>query len=140
MATTEKEFYDDLNKQFMEDEKRYELMEENQKEEFKIMLKDQINIESLFEYLDDGLYWKPIGIVEIKLTEEKRSRYSGYQHARIIDDEDKLLYMKTSTDGDVEDVEYYYVWQQTGCMEDDFSGYMLFQMNDGKFFKVSYFC
>ena len=84
-------------------------------------------------------YWQPEGIVEIVLTDEKRGGYSTYQHARIKDDVQKLLYMKTSFD-DVRKVDHYYVWQTTGCCEDDYSGYLLFPLSNGKYFKVHYVC
>jgi hypothetical protein len=107
---------------------------------YKAELKGLINVTGLFRWLNgDMSFWMPEGIVEIQLTDEKRSGYSSYQHARIKDDADKLLYMKTDCD-EVRGIDHYYVWQTTGCCEDDYSGYMLMPLKDGRYFKVSYCC
>jgi hypothetical protein len=110
------------------------------KNDFKRQLKGLTNVSGLFKWLNSDMeYWTPVGIVEIQLTDEKTSGYRNYQHARVVSDpEDRHLYMKT--DCEVHSVPYYYVWQTTGCCEDDYSGYLLFPLKDGKFFKVSYCC
>ena len=111
-----------------------------QKNAYKAQLRGLINIVGLYRWLNSDMsYWQPDGIVEIVLTDEKRGGYSTYQHARIKDDEQKLLYMKTSFD-DVRKIDHYYVWQTTGCCEDDYSGYLLFPLSNGKYFKVYYTC
>lgn len=117
------------------DEKRRERKLRNS---FKMQLKGLINVTGLFRYLNgDMSYWIPEGIVEIVLTDEKTSGYSTYQHARIKDAKDKYLYMKVDCD-EVRGIDYYYVWQTTGCCEDDYSGYLLFPLKDGKYFKIWY--
>ena len=110
------------------------------KDEWKRKLKGLINVAGLFRWLDEGHDWAPLNIVEIQLTDEKRSGYSQYQHARIIDDKDKLLYLQTDISDEIRKVSHYYVWQTVGVCEDDYSGYLLFPLKDGKYFKVSYSC
>jgi len=105
---------------------------------FKAQLKGLINVTGLFRHLNgDMMYWIPEGIVDIVLTDEKSSGYSTYQHARVKDTKDKYLYMKIECD-EVKGVDHYYVWQTTGCCEDDYSGYLLFPLKDGRYFKVWY--
>lgn len=112
----------------------------NLKDEYKINLKGLINITGLYRTLDDEMSeWTPVGIVEVILTDEKRSGYSNYQHGRIVDDKDKLLYMKQD-ENDIRGVKHCYVWQMTGFCEDDYSGYCLYPLKDGKYFKISYSC
>jgi hypothetical protein len=119
---------------------------------YKKLLKGKINISGLWKNLDDEMSsWTPVGIVNIKLTDEKQSGYSTYQHARVESYltgivmrnndtyKDNYLYMKTPCD-DIRGVDHYYVWQRTGCCEDDYYGYLLFPLKDGMYFKISYSC
>lgn len=107
---------------------------------YKAQLRGLINVAGLYRWLNgDMSFWMPEGIVEIVLTDEKRSGYSTYQHARIKDDKERLLYMKTDCD-EVRKIDHYYVWQTTGCCEDDYSGYLLFPLSNGKYFKITYSC
>jgi len=107
---------------------------------YKAQLRGLINVAGLYRWLNgDMSFWMPEGIVEIVLTDEKRSGYSTYQHARIKDDKERFLYMKTSFD-EVRKIDHYYVWQTTGCCEDDYSGYLLFPLSNGKYFKITYSC
>ena len=128
---------------------REELVSEIKAENFRLeqdklgwkeILKDLINVDSLFKALkEDFSDWQPLGIVEIYDTEEKTSGYSSYQHVRIKDDKYKLLYMKQSED-EIEGIDHCCVWQTCGCCEDDYSGFLLFPLKDGKYFKISYSC
>lgn len=140
---TEQEMYDDLWKEIAEAEK-IEMEKQNKiKDDFKEQLKGLINVKRLWEELDDNDGWMPEKIVEIKLTDEKSSGYPSYQHARIINDEDdRRLYMKQRADFDtpIKGIDHYYVWQTTGMLGDDYSGYVLYPLKDGKYLKVSYNC
>jgi hypothetical protein len=107
--------------------------------EYKRKLKGLINISGLFKFLEENDHWTPMGIVDIKLTDEKSSGYSTYQHARIVDDPKPYLYKKNPSD-EVKGIDHYYVWQTTGYLDDDYSGFLLFPLKDGKYFKVSYSC
>lgn len=113
--------------------------EKKLKAEYKRKLKGLINISGLFKSLENDIHWTPIGFVEIELTDEKTNGYKAYQHARIINSDDKKLYLKTDCD-DIRGVDHYYVWQTVGYLEDDFSGFLLFPLNNEKYFKVSYSC
>lgn len=118
------------------------------KAEWKEKLKDLTDVEALWKHLDVGSEdecgfdsWTPIDIVEIKLTDEKSSGYSSYQHARIVGTNDKRLYMRQEIESD-EPIcfTYYYIWQTVGMLGDDYSGFLLYPLNDGRFFKISYSC
>ena len=110
------------------------------RKEWKSKLKGLINITGLFKSLDNDMEsWMPIDIVEIYNVDEKQSGYSSYQHVRIKDDKDRLLYMKQEED-EIRGVDHCYVWQTTGYCGDDYSGYLLFPLKDGKYLKISYSC
>ena len=135
---TEEEFNNYLLEEFLEEEKAQIKKEREFKDSIKKELESLINIEGLFNWLEDGHdSWTPIGIVDIKLTDEKLSGYSSHSCARVVDEEDKLLYMKTDMDDAPEGIDYYYVWQ-TNHFEDSYSGFLLFELKNGKFFKISY--
>lgn len=113
------------------------------KAEWKEKLKGLTDVEALWKYIEEGGFdsWTPIDIVEIKLTDEKSSGYSSYQHARIVGTKDKHLYMRQEIKSDEPMcLTYYYIWQTVGMLGDDFSGFLLYPLNDGKFFKISYSC
>lgn len=72
--------------------------EKKLRSEFKKKLKGLINITGLFRKLDAETYWWPEDIVELELTDETIPGYRTYQHARIVGDESRRLYMKTPED------------------------------------------
>lgn len=106
---------------------------------YKKKLKGLINVRGVFRHLGDNTYWEPQDIVDIELTDETTSGYRTYQHARIKGDESRRLYMKTPCD-EIRNVDHYYVWQTTGYCEDDYSGWLLFPLKDGRYFKAYYSC
>lgn len=124
-------------------------VESKLKNEWKEKLKNLVNVEALWKHLNEGDdedcgldSWTPVDVVEIKLTDEKSSGYASYQHARIIGADDKRLYMKQNIQSDNNKLgfDYYYIWQTVGMLGDDYSGFLLYPLNNGKFFKVSYTC
>lgn len=132
-------FSEDLNRYYSDIYEEEIRKEKKLISEYRRKLKGLINIHGLFKFLVENDYWSPMDIVDIELTDEKRSGYSTYQHARIVGDKIKCLYMKTPSD-DVRGIDHYYVWQTTGYLGDDYSGYLLFPLKNGKYFKVSYSC
>ena len=109
------------------------------KNKFKKELKGLINVTGVFKYLDDNLYWWPEDIVEIELSDKYESGYRDHQHAKVINDKHNKLYMKVPMD-EIRNVDHYYVWQTCGYMGDDYSGWMLFPLKNGKYFRVYYNC
>lgn len=109
------------------------------KREWRVKLKGLINVSGLFKHLEGMMFWQPFGIVEIYHTDEKPDGYSSYQHVRIKDDEDKLLYL-LQDENEIRGINHCCVWQSCGMMGDDFSGYLLFPLKDGKYFKINYSC
>ncbi len=107
------------------------------KNEYKKKLKGLINIKSLWEDLEELDSWRPEGIVEVIETDKKRPNYPDHSCAEI-KDEPFLLYMKTECE--VKGINYHYVLQQTGYLGDDYSGFLLYPLKDGTYFKVSYNC
>lgn len=114
-------------------------MDKKLKSEYKKKLNGLINVNGVFKHLDDNISWEPEGIVDIELTDDRESGYSNYQHARIVGEDSKRLYMKMP-ENEIRGVDHYYVWQRTGYLGDDYSGWMLFPLKDGRYFKVHYNC
>ena len=113
---------------------------ENQtKNAWKKLLRGTINVSGLFKHLDDNTYWWPEDIVDIELTDKYEPGYRKYQHARVVNDKHNRLYMKMPED-EIRSVDHYYVWQTCGYMGDDYSGWMLFPLKNGKYFRVYYNC
>jgi hypothetical protein len=116
-----------------------DIQDKKLKNSYKRQLKGLINISGLFKFLQDNIDWVPEEIVDIELTNDKSFGYGSYQHARIVGDESRRLYLKNNCD-EIRKVNHYYVWQISGSCEDDYSGFMLFPLKNGKYFKVSYSC
>lgn len=106
------------------------------KNEWKEKLKGLVNVEDLYSDLSENDSWSPIGIVEVQETDEKRPNYPNHECGRIKGE--KTLYMKIECD--LTDINHCYVWQQVGMMGDDYSGYLLYPLKGGKYFKVNYSC
>lgn len=132
-----------INDEAMEDYaklcKEEAIKEQKLKSEWKQKLKGLINVSGLFRWLDEGNdYWNPIEIVEIELTDEKRSGYSTYQHVRVKNDKVRRLYMK-QTESEIRGINHICVWQ-INEYEDSYSGNILFPLKDGTYFKIGYSC
>lgn len=131
------------NEKIMEEQWMHEAMEDCYKEEMKRLeerdswkkkLKGLINTKKLWKEMEEDMEgWDIEGIVEIDLTDEQRSGYcTKYQCARI-KGEKGYLYTDWGGKG-------VFNWQQTGYLGDDYSGYLLHPLKDGKYLKVSYNC
>ncbi|MGK0174076.1 MAG: hypothetical protein ACI9AT_000439 [Ulvibacter sp.] len=100
-----------------------------------------------FDFAEDNESFASEGIVKIVLTDEKKSGYPNYPCCRVLG-ELGFLYMSHSDALETieEESKYeeesinYYVWQTVGYSGDDYSGYLLLPMNDGRYWKVSYSC
>ena len=85
-------------------------------------------------------------MVEIELTDEKERDYPNHQCCRVKDEKFYLYMYHEDSLETIEESEHegehikYYVWQQTGMLGDDFSGYLLLPLKNGKWWKVNYSC
>jgi len=134
----QEEFYKDLMNEFYEEQEKFDQILLNKKKEFKKQLKGLINISGLWKWLDENNSWTPEGIVDIIFTDEQKQGYSPHQCVRV-ERENNYLYMKVSMDEYIKGIKYYYIWQ-TSNFEDSYFGYLLFELKNGKYFKVSYNC
>ncbi len=108
------------------------------KNNWKSNLKSLINTTGLWRHLSESLdYWSPEAIVEVELTDKKIGGYSTYQHAYEKGDYGKL-YIKQKCE--MRGVSHEYVYQVTGYLGDNYSGFLLLPLNDGRYFKISYSC
>jgi hypothetical protein len=101
-----------------------------------------------FTYAEINERYSSEGVFEIEETDKRNSGYENYRHCTVKDWQDNRLFMHNTTsietlDGDSEHegqrVEGW-VWQQTGYLGDDFYGYLLLPMLNGKYWMVCYSC
>lgn len=142
---TQEEWENEMRDEFQKEMEAIEAKWQQAKEDLKGLIHPKYFVfaESHDTYFSEG-------IVEINETDEKQRGYSDSQrNCRIKDEEHSLLYMHNT--GEVEcfygeESEYegepveYWCWQRTGIMGDDYSGYLLLPMNDGRYWKISYSC
>ncbi len=102
-----------------------------------------------FDFAENHETFCSEGIVEIQLTDERKSGYRKYAHCRIKGDDDSMVYINHT--GNVESLDEeskyegeeveYWVWQTTGHLGDDYSGFLLLPLLDGvRFWKIGYSC
>lgn len=126
-----------------QEEWMHEAMEECYKEDLKRLeerdswkekLKGLIKVKRLWKEMEEeNDNWDIEGIVEIELTEEKRSGYPNKHQCARIKDEKGYLYTDWRGEG-------VYGWQTVGMMGDDYSGYLLHPLKDGRYLKTSFSC
>jgi hypothetical protein len=93
------------------------------------------NINYDFDLIDlDGINWKHEGYVEVEKSDFKNGFYPNHEFYKVKDE--NLNYMKQDEDGEFHNM----VWQTTGACEDDYSGFQLFPLSNGKYWKISYYC
>jgi hypothetical protein len=80
--------------------------------------------------------WTDAGIVEVERSDYKNGFYPGAEHYTIKGDKDQTKFMKQTEDG----VGHVLIWQVTGFLGDNYNGWMLFPLSDGKYWKVDYNC
>lgn len=136
------ENYSDILHELTVIEKQQYVSDKKLKAKWHKELKGQINTVGLFNFLNRD-FWQPEGTVDVVLTDEKLNGYPSYQCARIKDDKENLLYLETTVEYEdtgnlIRGIGKVFVWQTTGMTGDDYSGYMLFELLDGKYFKIYY--
>ena len=140
----EKDFYKQMWAEVAEEENR--MLQE--RDSWKSKLKGLISTKHLWNQMNEEMSsWNIEGIVEIeKITDKetilkKLGIYTPYIEACKIKGENYFTYSKSECfDYEPKYINHYYVWQQTGYLGDDYSGYLLYPLKDGKYLKVSYSC
>lgn len=130
----EKEFEAEIWRQYFEELDR----KKEERDLWKKNLKGLINTKRLWEDMEEfNDYWGIDGIVEVTPTNEQIHGYPRHECGRI-KDEKGYLYMKCNSD--VKYIDHYYIWQTSGYLGDDYSGFCLYPLKDGKYLKISYSC
>lgn len=139
----EKELYREMYEEFAAFEKEQKEKWNKAKEE----LKDLIH-PKYFAFLEDHETYQTEGVFEIEETDRKENGYEKHKHCSVKNWSDGRLFIHHETtvetlEGDSEyegeDIEYW-VWQTCGYLGDDFSGYLLVPLNNGKYWMTSYSC
>ncbi len=91
------------------------------------------------------------GIVEIEETDEKQNGYPDSQrNCRIKSDKSSGLFMYTTSEVEYlygeegeyegEPIEYWVKQWSVGMEGDSYSGYLLMELSDGRYWKINYSC
>ncbi len=103
----------------------------SKKEAFK-EINNLIDVKSVKQHLKELEYWKPEGIVEIL----ENNAINDIECARIKDSDDPRIFRKQGEKG----IDHIYIWQTTGYLGDDYSGWILLPLSDGRYWKIYYNC
>lgn len=110
-------------------------------------LKDLIE-PKYFDFAETNETYYSEGFVNIIEVKERNQGYKNYPHCREFGTSDTRVYMKHDDNLETLDdkskyegerVEYW-VWQMTGYSCDDYSGFLLLPMLDGRYWKIAYSC
>jgi hypothetical protein len=99
-------------------------------------VKDHINYTIDNIDFDEFSSWQHVGYVEVVETSNANTGYPSYKFYLEKDNPKSLKYMRQDDDDEFHSM----VWQTVGYCEDDYSGFLLFPLNDGRYWKISYSC
>lgn len=123
------EFESSIYQEWMEADNK--LLEE--RDSWKEKLKGLIKVKKLWREMEEEYEsWWIEGIVEIELTGTSNKNYPKSICAKI---KDEKSYTYTDYRG-----EGVFNWQTVGMLGDDYSGYTLHPLKNGKYLKISYSC
>lgn len=78
---------------------------------------------------------KHIGFVKVQQVEtSKYDEYPSNKYYTIVDSDIKRRFVRFDGEGDF----HWVVWQTTGMLGDDYHGYLLLPMNDGRYWLTEY--
>ncbi len=113
----------------------------------KELVKDLIH-PKYFDFIENQESYYSEGILETEEFEPTRTDHPNHKHCKVVSDKTDLHTYILTTDEietfDNSESKYegeivgYWVWQ-TGY-DDSYSGYMLFELSNGKYWKVGYSC
>ena len=99
--------------------------------------------ERIKEYLRDGDNYH-IGYCRVYEEENYKSpNYPDHKFYSVVDEDNKEYYIPhflMRQDDNSEDSFHCLVWQTTVCGEDDYEGYILFPLTDGRYWVVRFEC
>ena len=93
------------------------------------------NIDYPFDLIDFSHLssWEHVGYVEVEESNYTNGFYPSYKFYQEIG-KPEIQYMRQSDEGAFHEL----VYQKTGACEDDFYGYMLYSLKDGRYWKISF--
>lgn len=134
---------DKHGKEMAESDRKLKADWEKAKEEVKHLIHQKY-----FDFIENHESYSSEGIFDIQLTDHRASRHPNNQACLVKNWNDKRLFVHHTnyiesfdieSEYEGEEVEYF-VWQETGMLGDDFYGYLLLPLSNGKFWMVNYAC
>ena len=92
-------------------------------------------IEMITDILEDNSYWEHQGYVKVERSDYKSGFYPNYDFYNELGNKG-YHYMRQDDEGEFHNL----VWQTTGYCEDDYSGFLLFPLANGEYWKIRYSC
>ena len=132
----EPDFYSEVWAGIAEAEKKYAQELSEKKEKFKEQLRSLLNVDLVWNFLNDNDNWEPEGSIDIKIIEGKENG----RHIAIDLSEPTRKFERQDEHPEEAGVDHVYCWQTNGYLGDDYSGWMLFPLSNGRYFRVSYSC
>lgn len=87
------------------------------------------------DQMEDLEKWEHEGFIEVELSDHKNGCYPHHLFYTEKGNKASVHYMRCDDNG-----EFHYMVFQVNPYEDSYSGYLLFPLNDGRHWKISYSC
>ncbi len=119
---------DELSNLMLEQEKEMKLAKEQAIQD----VTGLINLDILYFFKNDLSYWEPQGIVDLIKYDKFGKPFATESNA--------TLEYEYQEESEVKDIDHIYIWQNNGYSGDDYSGWMLYPLSNGKYWKIYYNC
>ena len=136
---SEIEIEEAMQKAFQEMAKLEKEIAEKNEKELKFV-KQNINYD--FDFIEDiltSIKWEHKRYVEVEKSDYKSCSHPNYDFYTIKNE--KMKFMRQNyLDDDNNEVFHELIWQTAGVCEDDYSGFILIPLKNGKYWEISYSC
>lgn len=136
MANIEEDWHSDIWNQIVEADNKYQKELQDKKDKYKEQLKGILEVETVWSFLNDNETWEPEGSVEIGIIEFKENG----RHVAIDLSDKKRHFTRQEESVEEVGVDHVYCWQTNGFSGDDYSGWLLFPLTNGRYLRVRYTC
>jgi hypothetical protein len=108
---------------------------QHKKDAYKESLRPILNVDKVYDYLNE-MSWEPEGLVHVRIIKKEPTG----RHIAIDVEEKNRQFTRQDEDVEESGVDHVYCWQTGGYTGDDYSGWLLIPLSDGRYFRVNYSC
>lgn len=119
-----------------QDENKYFIEVQHKKDTIKEQLRSLMDVDAVWNWLNEDMHWEPEGSVNVEIIEER----ANGRHIAIDLSEPKRKFERQEESIMEYGIDHCYVWQTVGYCGDDYSGFMLLPLSNGRYLRIRYTC